>query len=770
MTIFAGYIIHTLLAEWYKSELFQVVLRHRFKRGKALSIKRIGGISMAKPMDISKKPQFAIFHSVRNRLLALIIALSLLPLVGMSIFSYFMGKSLIQERIQLSLDKMAQDTADKVDLMLRGNREDIHSMATTLPLIYPLLKEENRAGLTTLLNNYCQNHDTYDVLAVLDSSGNFVGINTADRDQASLPSKNLSDIVNGNISGFPEEQKLFLESMTGITFHHDWYQSRLVQRLYDYRKEDRSHQYNIAFSEPIRNPETHEIMGVLIIVLNWSHFQNILDIVEIDLNNMDFRTGYGFMIAKDANTVIGHKYRRNRNGIHIDGAGAEQDNYGTRLIEDHGLSSLSEAIQRRERHYAYDFPKGNRKISGLAPIDDKSFGWIVGTGIDESDIFKPVRNLIYWLLGVTILLASLVVLFTYIIAEGITVPLKNLIRSVSTIARGNFSEQVPIRSSDELGILAATFNKMAKALSAREMQLQELNRNLESMVRDRTLELENSHEALKRAYLDLQNAQEQLVQTEKMASLGQLVAGIAHEIKNPLNFIYGNTGFLSDYIRKLQDLVESFEKLQSISAEDRERIYQRKEQIHYSFIQNDLKILISNFSEGAQRINAIVSDLRAFSRMDTDAISEVDIHASLEMSLNLLRNQYKNRIDIHKEYGDIPKIQGYSGKLNQVFMNLLSNAFHAVQEKGDVWIRTRPHNGAIEIEIEDNGVGIPSESLKRIFEPFFTTKPVGQGTGLGLSISYGIIEQHGGKIHVTSTPQKGSVFLLRLPIFQEKAE
>jgi signal transduction histidine kinase len=139
------------------------------------------------------------------------------------------------------------------------------------------------------------------------------------------------------------------------------------------------------------------------------------------------------------------------------------------------------------------------------------------------------------------------------------------------------------------------------------------------------------------------------------------------------------------------------------------------------------------------------------------------------MSLNLLRNQYKDRVKIHREYGEIPKIQGFSGKLNQVFMNLLSNAFHAVQEKGDVWIRTRRDGGAVEIEVEDNGAGIPKENLNRIFEPFFTTKPVGQGTGLGLSISYGIIEQHHGRIQVARTSSKGSVFVVRLPIYQERA-
>ena len=190
--------------------------------------------------------------------------------------------------------------------------------------------------------------------------------------------------------------------------------------------------------------------------------------------------------------------------------------------------------------------------------------------------------------------------------------------------------------------------------------------------------------------------------------------------------------------------------------------------MHYGFIKEDLKILIDNFTEGARRINTIVTDLRTFSRMDTDTIAEVDLHASLEMSLNLLRNQYKNRIEIHKEYGEIPKIRGYSGKLNQVFMNLLSNAFHAIQGNGDVWIRTRRSDHAVEVEIQDNGAGIPKENLSRIFEPFFTTKPVGQGTGLGLSISYGIIEQHRGRIIVTSEPMKGSSFVVRLPVDQEK--
>jgi two-component system, NtrC family, sensor kinase len=709
-----------------------------------------------------------VFHSVRNKLLVLMIVLSLLPLLGMSVFSYFIGRRQIQERITLSLGKMAQDTADKVDLMLRGKKDEIRSMATTYSLIYHGAKQKDRESLTLLLNNYSFYHEAYDLLLVLDVSGNIVGINSTDRYLVPLPAKRLSGILGGKINKFPEEQQLFLSSITGHSYHQDWYQSKLVETLYDYREDDRSHQYNVALSEPIRDPNSREVIGVWINILNWSYFQNILDSVEMDLANLDLRTGYGFMLAKDANTIIGHKYRLNRKEEGREKRPPVQDFYRTTLVENYGLRDLHDAILNQEHNSAYEL-KGSGKIAGFAPIDDTSFGWIVGVEIGNADIFRPIKVLSYWLFGVAVFLAFLVVLFTYLIAEGITVPLKTLIRSASTIAQGSFKERVPIRSSDEMGTLAATFNDMAQALSAREVQLQELNRNLEDMVRDRTIELENSHDALKRAYLDLQSAQEQLVQTEKMASLGQLVAGIAHEIKNPLNFIYGNTGFLADYTQKLQILVESFDKLSSLSAEDRAQMAHMKEGIHYSFIKDDLKTLIDNFAEGARRINAIVTDLRTFSRMDSDSISEVDLHASLEMSLNLLRNQYKNRIEIHKEYGAIPKIHGYAGKLNQVFMNLLSNAFHAVQGNGDVWIRTRGNGNVVEVEIEDNGLGIPKENLSRIFEPFFTTKPIGQGTGLGLSISYGIIEQHQGRILVTSVPQKGSSFVVSLPTWGEKS-
>jgi signal transduction histidine kinase len=713
------------------------------------------------------------FRSLRNKLLVLIILLSLLPLVGISLFSYFFGKNQIAEdRVKLALENKAQDTADKIDLLLRAQEQDMPAMANTFSLIYPSFGVRDRVSMIRLLDNYCFNHEVYiDVLAVVNARGEILAINTHDRSGETLPPEACDRAMRQNIRDFPAEKELFTRSISGLSSHHDWYQSTLVRQLYDYRNKDVSHQYNIAFSEPISNPTTGEVVGVWIAVINWSYIQDILDTVESDLAHRDLKTGYAFMYAKDANTIIAHKYRMNRSGSEPlqEYPPNGRNLYSTRIVEDHGLVNLHDAIMRQMHSFAYEFPAGNRKISGIAELNDDRFGWIVGVGIDETDIFRPIHNMTWWLSGATVLLAALVVFFTFIVAQGITVPLQNVIRTAKTIAQGDLNQRVAIRSSDEVGMLGATFNDMARALEARENQLQELNRNLENMVRQRTQELESSHDALKKAYLDLQSTQEQLVQTEKMASLGQLVAGIAHEIKNPLNFIYGNTGFLSEYTRKLQNLLEAYDRLPSLSAEDRANIGAMKESLNYEFIREDLRTLIENFTEGAARINTIVSDLRTFSRMDSDTISEIDVHASIEISLNLLRNQYKERVEIHKEYGSIPKIRGYSGKLGQVFMNLLSNAFHAIANKGDVWIRTRADDGFVQVDVEDNGQGIARENLKRIFEPFFTTKTVGQGTGLGLSISYGIIEQHHGKIMVSSAAGKGTIFTVRLPINLEKA-
>ncbi|MDA2924431.1 ATP-binding protein [Acidobacteria bacterium AH-259-L09] len=305
---------------------------------------------------------------------------------------------------------------------------------------------------------------------------------------------------------------------------------------------------------------------------------------------------------------------------------------------------------------------------------------------------------------------------------------------------------------------------MAQSLEERSRALVELNKKLEEKVRERTRELEETNQQVREAYQELKQTQVQLIQSEKMASLGQLVAGIGHEIKNPLNFIYGNTDFLRAYIQNLKQLIKLYESEAKLKPEGVRKLGSLKKEMNYSFMLEDLNTLIRNFEEGAKRIHSVITDLKTFSRMDSDQFQSVNIHEPIDLALNLLHNEYRDRIDIHKEYGDVPRVECHPGKISQVFMNLLANACQAIGTAGDIWIRTFSEDGMAVVEIEDSGVGIEQEHLGKIFEPFFTTKSVGKGTGLGLSISYSIIQQHQGEIRVESQREKGTKFSVRLPL------
>jgi len=701
-------------------------------------------------MKKSPRPS-TISHTLRSKLLALMILLSMLPLAGMAFISWFAGREQIQSQILDSLGKMAQDAADKIDMILRGKREELHTMAVSYSLLSRHKEQADADGLAELLNEYFFNHEGYEVIVVTDASGKIIGVNTIDRSLAEFPRDRIAKVAGADISSWPREHQMFLETRRGRNSHANWYRSELARDLHG---ENENSWFNIAFSEPLRDPETNDVIGVWINIIDGSYLQSILDNTETDLAAMNLRTGRGFLASASDGGII----RR--------GGGSDVLN-GVDLRSAADSNELRDAILADVTALVYTSAAGSGKMAGLARVSDRSLGWVVGLEIDEEDLLRPIKTLTRWLFGVCAFLGVVVIAFTWLIARGITRPLNTLTMFARRIARGDFGERLDIRSSDEIGLLASTFNEMSRALSSREAQIREMTRNLETMVKNRTHELEYSNEALKRAYFDLQKTQEQLVQTEKMASLGQLVAGIAHEIKNPLNFIYGNTDFLREYTLITQDLVEKLEALPSISPDDRRKITDEKKAIQYDFIREDIRTLIDDLTEGTERINDIVSDLRIFSRMDAAVATEVNVHALIDMSLNLLRNQYKDRVEVHKDYGNIPVIHGYAGKLNQVLMNLLSNAFYAIAEKGDVWIRTRVLDESVEIEIEDSGFGIPKENLNRIFEPFFTTKPVGQGTGLGLSISYGVIEQHHGEIRVLSVPGKGTVFSVRLPIRQD---
>lgn len=279
------------------------------------------------------------------------------------------------------------------------------------------------------------------------------------------------------------------------------------------------------------------------------------------------------------------------------------------------------------------------------------------------------------------------------------------------------------------------------------------------------LDLEVRNNELVQGKAQLERLQAQIIQSEKMASLGQLAAGIAHELNNPVGFVYGNLGLLNECVGGLLKLLKFYDDA-GLSEQTAAGAALIKEQIEYQNSLEDLNSIISDCREGAERIRDIVQNLRTFSRLDEAAFKKTDLHEGIDSTIRLLSRYFSaDNITLVRDYGELPLIDSFSGQLNQVWMNLLVNAAQAVSTTiGEVRISTYMDEEFVNIVVSDTGCGISSEHLTRIFDPFYTTKPIGEGTGLGLSISFGIVQRHGGTITVETEPNKGTSFKVTLPI------
>jgi signal transduction histidine kinase len=271
----------------------------------------------------------------------------------------------------------------------------------------------------------------------------------------------------------------------------------------------------------------------------------------------------------------------------------------------------------------------------------------------------------------------------------------------------------------------------------------------------------------------LNDAQNQLLQSEKLASIGQLAAGIAHEINNPIGFINSNVGSLERYLKDVFVVLDAYDAAQrAAGAQNPECIAvdALKEQIDFAFLREDIFSLMHETRDGVARVAKIVQDLKDFSHVDEAEWQWADLHKGMESTLNVVWNELKYKAEVVKEYGELPAVECLPFQINQVFMNLLVNAAHAITERGTITLRTGTAGDEVWIEVGDTGSGIAPENLGRIFDPFFTTKPVGKGTGLGLSLSYGIVQKHHGRIEVTSAPGRGTTFRVVLPSRQPQTE
>ncbi|KAB2814247.1 sensor histidine kinase [Phaeocystidibacter luteus] len=378
--------------------------------------------------------------------------------------------------------------------------------------------------------------------------------------------------------------------------------------------------------------------------------------------------------------------------------------------------------------------------------------------------YRPAK---FFLLAWTVFLSGL---FVFALRNFGVIEYSFWSKSILEIGSGLEAILLSIALADRINTLKkekeASQEEALRVSVENERIVREQNEILEQMVRERTQKLEDTLNNLK-------EAQSQLVDAEKMASLGQLTAGIAHEINNPVNFISANIGPLRRDMDDIKELLEWLEnKLrESEKAETVEELEKFKEDIEFDYIIDEVDDLLQGMQDGTERTVEIIKGLKVFSRVDEQDIKFVDLHEGLDSTLILLNNSIKDLMDLEKDYQPLPKVECYAGKLNQVFMNILNNAAQAIKsnpeqkERGKIVIATRKLSDThVEVRITDNGPGMPDSVKKKIFEPFFTTKPVGEGTGLGLSIVYNIVKSHNGEIEVESEKGVGTSFIITLPI------
>ncbi|MBV8665395.1 MAG: PAS domain-containing protein [Burkholderiaceae bacterium] len=336
-------------------------------------------------------------------------------------------------------------------------------------------------------------------------------------------------------------------------------------------------------------------------------------------------------------------------------------------------------------------------------------------------------------------------------------------------------QDITERKLAELNLHQAQLD-LERLVAQRTTQLAQANARLEEDIGRREIaetELLRRNFELTELNDKLSKAQEQLVQSEKLASIGQLAAGVAHEINNPIGYIFSNFNSLTTYIDKLFAMLTAYEEAESriTAAEVAGKLADLRKQVELDFLKEDIPILMNESKEGIVRVRKIVQDLKDFSRVDAGQEWQwANLHQGIDSTLNIVANEVKYKADVVKQYGDIPDIECLPSEINQVVMNMVVNAAHAMgNARGTITVKTALEGDYVVLEISDTGSGISKENLSRIFDPFFTTKPVGQGTGLGLSLSYGIVQKHHGRIEVDSELGKGTKFRILLPVRREVA-
>lgn len=525
----------------------------------------------------------------------------------------------------------------------------------------------------------------------------------------------------------------------------------------------------ITFSVPIRD-RTDRVVGVLLARVNL----DFLDSVVRDA--WAGEAGYTYLIdARNVVLTLSNADPKQFTPLNLD-----QTPLAHRLSE-----SLTGEVSRYQGLNRHD-------VMGTV-TDIPSINWRVVAELPIADAYAPLRDLLTKMIVGSLVSGAAAGWLSWRWAHRALYPLQLLTTKIAKIDRNSLvlNPQIGIEhltsnhAHNEIGILARAFQDMAHRLRESFAALGRANEELEQRVLERTLELQQALD-------DLKKTQIQLIQIEKMSSLGQLVAGLAHEINNPVSFIFGNLGHAQSYFQDLIDLQDlciaviaecSSQNLDHSSHQPlgaslkflSKTIQEKQEEIDYDFIKKDFPRLLKSMENGAVRIRDLIQNLRDFARLDESEVKLADLNLGLENTLVVLQNRlgpmpYRSCFNIHRNFGKLPLICCYPAQINQVFLQIISNAIDTIDASGGntnphLWLNSQVQGDRVIIVIRDNGLGIPDHVLPKIFDPFFTTKPVGQGTGLGLSISHQIVvETHGGTLIAKNHPEGGAEFTIELPL------
>ncbi len=679
-----------------------------------------------------------------------LLSLTIVTLVGY--LAFIQAKAALKESVFEQLTTAVSLKEGELNRWLLDRRDtlialsqlpEINTQAQIL-LTTPKSNPDYQSALETLqisLSSYIQNHIDYREIVILSKGGRVLVSTNPDHIGRYAPLDQSTEALAGSRNS---------------TFISNFYQSPETKKP------------TASFSTSIFDPNGQRL-GILVIHLNLNRIDDIIR----DSRGLG-ATGETYFVVN-----LGDSFSQRNAFVSAERFAAELLSGG---VESQGIVAAMAGNDGRGLYRNY---RGVPVIGVYRWLQKQDVALLAE--MEQKEAFKPASQLASSILVVGMSFAGIMTAGILLLARQIVKPIVAIAHTAQLVGikvkTGDFSnlQTAPILTENEIGILAETFNHMTQQLQHSYEKLQHYSHTLEENVTTRTQELATKNKDLQSTLKELKKTQSQLIQNEKMASLGQMVAGIAHEINNPVNFIHANLTHLDEYATNLLNLIQVYE---AESPTETSKITEEKEEIDFDFLQTDIIKVLDSMKTGTTRIREIVLSLRNFSRLDEAAFKAADLHEGIESTLLILQNRLKAKsqqpeIKVIKEYGQLPPVECYAGQLNQVFLNLISNAIDALEDgwnAGEVTnpilrIRTVLEEKKAVIYISDNGMGMSEDTCQKIFDPFFTTKEVGKGTGLGLSISYSIIvERHGGELSCISSPGKGAKFRVAIPLSLEQTD